>query len=273
MDSTTTVRGSEPSVYESILVERTDPYAVITLNRPKALNALSGQLLRELDQAVAELSEDAEVRAIIITGSGDRAFAAGADISELEALESAQDGYEHSKAAHHILFRMQESPKPIIMAINGYALGGGLELAMGGDILLASKEALLGQPEVNLGIIPGFGGSQRLPRLVGRTKALELILTGEPIAAEEALRIGLVDRVVPREELLDTARRLAIVIAEKAPLAIALAKRAVYEGLELSPRAGNELEMEYFGKAVGTDDRREGTSAFLQKRKPNWSGK
>ncbi len=260
-------------MFENILVERTDSYAVITLNRPKALNALSHDLLVELDRAIAELSDEPAIRAIIITGSGGKAFAAGADISELEALGSAQDGYEHSKASHQILFRMHESPKPIIMAINGYALGGGLELAMGGDILLASENARMGQPEVNLGIIPGFGGSQRLPRLVGRTKALEMILTGAPIAADEALRIGLVDRVVPPEELLDVARSIALTIAEKAPLAIALAKEAVYAGLELTPRQGNELEMEYFGKAVGTEDRREGTSAFLQKRKPNWQGK
>ncbi len=259
-------------MYDNILVERTETYAIITLNRPRALNALSSQLLGELDQAIAGLSDDDAVRAIIITGSGERAFAAGADIGELEALETAQDGYEHSRASHQVLFRMHDSPKPIIMAINGYALGGGLELAMGGDILLAATEAKLGQPEVNLGIIPGFGGTQRLPRLVGRTRALEMIFTGEPISGEEAYRIGLVDRVVPREELLDTAKQIAATIAEKAPLAIALSKRAVYEGLELSPREGNELEMELFGKAVGTEDRREGTSAFLQKRKPNWTG-
>jgi enoyl-CoA hydratase len=260
-------------MYENILVERTDAHAVITINRPRALNALSHATLTEISQAIDELNADDTVRAIVVTGSGERAFSAGADIAELQALQSAADGSVHSRAAHKLLIKAEESPKPIIMAINGYALGGGLELAMCGDILLASDNARFGQPEVNLGIIPGFGGTQRLPRLVGRTKALELILTGEQITAEEALRIGLVDQVTPLEELLPTARRIAQIIAQKAPLAIALAKRAVYEGLECSPRQGNELEIEYFGRAVGTDDRKEGTAAFLEKRKPQWRGK
>jgi enoyl-CoA hydratase len=159
------------------------------------------------------------------------------------------------------------------MAVNGYALGGGCELAMAGDIILASENARFGQPEVNLGIIPGFGGTQRLPRLVGRTRALELILTGEHVTAQTAQEIGLVNRVVPQSELLETARAMGRTIAEKAPLAVALAKRAVYGGLESSPEAGNELETVYFGLAVGTADRKEGTSAFLEKRKPNWQGK
>jgi enoyl-CoA hydratase len=259
--------------YEYILVERTPPHAVITLNRPKQLNALSHGLLQEVSRALDELGNDDEVRAIIITGSGERAFAAGADIAELQALESAQDGFEHSRDAHQVVFKIEALPKPVIMAVNGYALGGGCELAMGGDIILASENARFGQPEVNLGIIPGFGGTQRLPRLVGRTKALELVLTGEHITAEEALRVGLVNRVVPPAELLPAAVALAQTIAEKAPLAIAIAKRAVYEGLETSPRGGMEIEMQRFGEAVGTADRKEGTQAFLEKRKPEWQGK
>jgi enoyl-CoA hydratase len=259
--------------YESILVERTPPHAVITLNRPKQLNALSHGLLQEVSQALDEFEADSEIRAIIITGSGDRAFAAGADIGELQALESAQDGYEHSRDAHQIIFKIEKLTKPVIMAVNGYALGGGCELAMGGDIILASENARFGQPEVNLGIIPGFGGTQRLPRLVGRTRALELVFTGEHITAAEAERLGLVNHVVPQAELMPKAIALAHMIAEKAPLAIAIAKRAVYEGLEASPRGGNEVEMRCFGEAVGTADRKEGTSAFLEKRKPEWRGK
>ena len=216
---------------------------------------------------------DVQIRAIIVTGSGDRAFAAGADIAELQALETADDGSQHSRDAHRIIFKIEELPKPVIMAVNGYALGGGCELAMGGDIILASENARFGQPEVNLGIIPGFGGTQRLPRLVGRTKALELVFTGEQVTADEAQRIGLVNRVVPQTDLMPAAIAMAEKIAEKAPLAIALAKRAIYEGLETSPRGGNELEMRRFGEAVGTADRKEGTRAFLEKRRPRWQGK
>jgi enoyl-CoA hydratase len=259
--------------YENILVERTPPYAVITLNRPRQLNALSHATLQEISQELDGLKADDSIRAIIITGSGDRAFAAGADIAELEALESAQEGYEHSRDAHQIIFQMEALPKPVIMAVNGYALGGGCELAMGGDIILAAENARFGQPEINLGIIPGFGGSQRMPRLIGRTRALELIFTGDHITADEAYRLGLVNRVVPAAELMPSAIALANKIAEKAPLAIAIAKRAVYEGLETTPRGGNELEMRLFGEAIGTEDRREGTQAFLEKRKPEWRGK
>lgn len=261
------------TAYETIGVERKESFAVISINRPRVLNALSHQVVQEIGEALDELESDEGVRAIIITGSGEKAFSAGADISELQALETAQDGFEHSHITHQLLFKMQSLPKPIIMAVNGYALGGGCELVLGGDIVLASENARFGQPEVNLGIIPGFGGTQNLPRLVGRTRALEMILTGEHITAEEALHIGLVNRVLPLNELLPTAEKLANTIAQKGPLAIALAKRAVYEGLEMSPRAGNETEATYFGLSVGTADRREGTSAFLEKRPPRWQGK
>lgn len=269
----TTPQVSDEVTYQNILVERKPPIGLITINRPQVLNALNRQTIQELDRALDELGGDSQVRAIILTGSGPKSFVSGADISGLQAYESSQEGYEHSRYTHRVMYKMQGLSKPVIAAVNGYALGGGCELAMCADIILASENARFGQPEVNLGIIPGFGGTQHLPRLVGRTRALEMILTGEAISAQQAQEIGLVNRVVPAEELMHTAETMARKIAEKAPLAIALAKRAVYEGLESGPRAGNDLETTYFGLAVGTADRREGTSAFLEKRKPEWRGK
>jgi enoyl-CoA hydratase len=259
--------------FECIELERTPPLAIITINRPRVMNALSRQTLDELEQAFDQLGTDEEVRAIIVTGAGQKAFVSGADIGELQAYETAQEGYEHSRSTHELLFKMQRLDKPIIMAINGYALGGGCELALGGDIIIASDNAQFGQPEVNLGIIPGFGGTQNLPRLVGRTRSLEMILTGDRIGAEEAKSIGLVNHVVPLDQLMETAKSIGNKIAEKGPVAIALSKRAVYQGLEMSPRAGNETEASYFGLAIGTADRKEGTKAFLEKRKPVWQGK
>lgn len=261
------------SVYDNILVERQGTTGVITINRPGVLNALNTATIEEISRALEELGTDDGVRAIVMTGAGNRAFVSGADIAELESLESAEQGYEHSRRTHHLLGRMQRLPKPVIMAVNGYALGGGAELAMAGDMIIAADTARFGQPEVNLGIIPGFGGTQRLPRLIGRTRALELILTGSLIDAEEAFRLGLVNRVVPAAELMDAALALANTIAEKGPVAVALAKRAVYEGLNANPTAGNDIETTYFGLAIGTEDRREGTQAFLEKRKPNWRNK
>lgn len=260
-------------MYDNIAVERALPVVTITLNRPEVLNALTSETFREIEDVLDAIADDVEVRVVILTGAGNRAFAAGADIAGLQAFDTAQEGYEHSKAAHRLLAKFQALPKPVIAAVNGYALGGGCELAMSADIILASENAKFGQPEVNLGIIPGFGGTQRLPRLVGRTKALEMILTGEHISAQEAHAIGLVNRVVSADKLLETARTMAQTIAKKAPLAVAFAKRAVYEGLETSPRVGNDMEMTYFGLAVGTADRKEGTTAFLEKRKPEWQGK
>jgi enoyl-CoA hydratase len=269
----TTSREADVVDYENLLVEHDEGFVTLTINRPRVLNALSRATVSELHAAIDSIAGDDSIRALVITGSGRKAFVSGADIGELEALETAQQGFEHSKYSHELLFKLQELPKAVIMAVNGYALGGGCELALGGDIIIASENAQFGQPEVNLGIIPGFGGTQRLPRLVGRTRALELILTGRRISAEEAFAMGLVNRVVSQDELMSTAREIAATIAQKAPLAIALAKRAVYEGLEMGPRAGNEAEMTYFGLAVGTSDRVEGTAAFLQKRSPNWQGK
>lgn len=269
----TTTGASSDVPYDNIRVERADVFATITIDRPRVLNALSHETRAELRRAVDELATDTTVRAIIVTGSGTKAFSSGADIAELEALDTGQQGYEHSRRSHELLFRLHDLPTPVIMAVNGYALGGGCELALAGDIILASENAQFGLPEVGLGIIPGFGGTQRLPRLIGRTRALEMIVTGKRLRAVEAYELGLVNRVVPLDDLIPTAQEMARTIAQKAPLAVALAKRALYDGLETSPRAGNEAEMAYFGLAVGTADRREGTSAFLQKRPPEWQGK
>ncbi|HEX6510402.1 MAG TPA: enoyl-CoA hydratase-related protein [Chloroflexota bacterium] len=257
----------------SIERERHAGAVILILNRPRVLNALDHETRSELGRAFDDLGTDDSVRSIIVTGSGQKAFCSGADIAELEALESGAQGYEHSREAHGLLFKIQALPKPVIMAVNGYALGGGCELALAGDIILAAENAQLGLPEVGLGIIPGFGGTQRLPRLMGRTRALEMILTGKRVTANDALQLGLVNRVLPLDELLPAALEIAQAIAEKAPRAIELAKRAVYEGLEVGVRAGSEAEMAYFGLAVGTADRREGTSAFLEKRTPRWQGK
>lgn len=259
--------------YTNILVERQDVFATVTIDRPKVLNALSHATRAELTQAIEELGTERAVRAVIVTGTGPKAFSSGADIAELEALDTGQEGFEHSRRSHELLFKLHELPKPVIMAVNGYALGGGCELALAGDIILASENAQFGLPELSLGIIPGFGGTQRLPRLIGRTRALEVILTGRRLRAVEALEMGLVNRVVPIDELMGAAEGIARTIAEKAPLAVALAKRALYEGLESGPRAGCDAEMAYFGLAVGTADRREGTNAFLEKRVPTWLGK
>lgn len=259
--------------YDNIEFERNPPIATITIDRPKQLNALSSATMREIGDVVDRLAQDTEIRALIITGAGQKAFSAGADISDLEAFDTGEQGYEHSRASHRVLFKMEQLGQVVIMAVNGYALGGGCELAMGGDIILASENASFGQPEVNLGIIPGFGGTQRLPRLIGRTRALEMIFTGERISAQEALRLGLVNRVIAQDQLMSEAEKLARTIAEKAPLAIALAKRAVYQGLEMGSRAGNETEMAFFGLAIGTEDRKEGTKAFLEKRPAQWRGK
>jgi enoyl-CoA hydratase len=270
-----TQRSIERSVlpYETLLVQKEEAALLVTINRPQVLNALSHVVLTELSRAIDEAAVDDSVRAVIITGMGDRSFVAGADIAELLALESGLDGHAHSHTAHGLLNKMVDLPKPIIMAVNGYALGGGCELAMAGDLILASEKARFGQPEINLGIIPGFGGTFRLPRLVGRIKAMEMVLLGDMIDAAEAKRIGLVNDVVPPDQLMPKAKEIAAKIAAKSPATVALAKRAVNEGLEIDARAAGELEAVYFGMAVGTEDRREGTSAFLEKRQANFHGR
>lgn len=257
--------------FENILVERDGAVGVITLNRPKVLNALNAALLDEVSTALSELEDDANVRAVIVTGSGDKAFAAGADIGELNALKNAIEGADKARGGQGLTLQIERMNTPVIMAVNGFALGGGCELAMAGDIRIASDKAKFGQPEVNLGLIPGYGGSQRTTRLVGKGKAMFLCLSGDIIDAQLALQIGLVDRVVPHDELMGAAKKLANTIAEKAPLAIAACKHVINQGAHLSIDDALELEALAFGALVNTNDFREGTGAFLEKRKANWT--
>ncbi len=258
--------------YETILVERDGPIAIVTLNRPSVLNALNLLMLSELRGAFAALDADAEVRAIVLTGAGAKAFAAGADISELNALPNAVAGAQQARVGQGLTLALERSQKPVIAAVNGFALGGGCELALAADIRIAGANAKFGQPEVNLGLIPGYGGTQRTARLLGRGLASYLCLTGELIGAEEALRAGLVEKVVAPEGLLDEAKRIAHVIAAKAPLAIAAVKRTINDSIGLGLSEGLAIEALAFGTLVDTEDFTEGTKAFLEKRKPSFKG-
>lgn len=258
---------------QQLLIERDGPVVVLTLNRPQQLNALSQALTDELWAVFGRLEDDDSVRAVVLTGAGERAFAAGADINEIGGITSVTQARRLAHRSHELARRMAELRAPIIAAINGFALGGGLELALACDIRLAAEHAQLGLPEVTLGIMPGWGGSQRLARLVGPGMGKLLMMTGDRIPAEVALQIGLVERVLPAAELLDAARELAGRIAAQPPLAVAAIKQAVNRGLELPLDDANRYEAGLFAELATTEDAREGTQAFLQKRKPEWKGK
>jgi enoyl-CoA hydratase len=260
--------------YQNILVEKdeADKIAVVTINRPDKLNALNSATIHELINAFTELETDSSVRVVIMTGAGEKAFVAGADISELNKLPSAVAGATHARLGQSLTFKVEKLGKPVIMAINGYALGGGLELAMAGDIRIASETAQVGQPEIDLGIIPGFGGTQRLSRLVGRGMAKLMVMGGQRIPASEAYRLGLVEKVVPAASLMEEAKKIAALLVAKSPIALKLAKDAINEGMETDLEAGCLIEADKFGLACGTADKAEGTAAFLEKRKPNFSG-
>jgi enoyl-CoA hydratase len=256
---------------ENLLVEIEGAVALVTINRPQVLNALNTQLLDELGRVFVELGNDATVRAIVVTGAGDKAFVAGADISELAGLSPA-DAQAHARAGQRVFDTIEHLGKPVIAAINGFALGGGCELAMACTLRIAASSAKLGQPEINLGIPPGFAGTQRLTRLVGKGAALEMLLTGRHITADDAYRIGLVNRVVPSEHLMAEARALATELAAKAPIAARFIIDAVNRGGDASFDEGAFLEASLFGLAFATADMREGTRAFLEKRKPAFKG-
>jgi enoyl-CoA hydratase len=258
--------------YENLIVTYGEGIAVIILNRPRVLNALSVGMLSEVSRAIQELEADGRVGAIVITGAGEKAFVAGADIGEFNDLSSAREAAEYAQRGQAVLARIESLPKPVIAAINGFALGGGCELAMACDIRIAADTARLGQPEINLGIMPGYGGTQRLCRLVGRGQAKLLCMTGDLVDAAHAQRIGLVDLVVPAPELMKEAEALARRLASKAPVALALIKQAINVGLEGSLSAGLAYEAAQFGQVFDTADRLEGVSAFLEKRQPVWRG-
>jgi enoyl-CoA hydratase len=258
-----------PIEFKNITVERDGAVAVVTLRRPP-VNALNFELLEELSAALRQLDEDRGVRALIVTGAGEKAFAAGADIAQLAALASVGEAKAAARRGQALTRQIEQMRVPVVAAINGFALGGGCELAMGCDIRIAAESAKLGQPEVNLGIIPGYGGTQRTARLLGRGAAMYLCLTGEMVDAREALRLGLVERVVPDAELLSEAKRVASLIASKAPLAITACKRAIDAGVELPIDEALEVEASEFATLTATEDFTEGTRAFLEKRKPNF---
>lgn len=258
--------------FETILVESCAPLATVTINRPTVLNALNDRVIAELSIAFDALEADAGIRVVILTGSGEKAFVAGADINELKVCD-VRAGIEKSIRGQRVLNKIEESRLVVIAAINGFALGGGCEIAMACDIRLAADTARIGQPEVNLGIIPGYGGTQRLPRLVGRGKAKQLILTGDMITAAEAHRIGLVDEVHPAAELIDKATEMARKIASKGPIAVMTAKRCVDLGSETDLRTGLEYEYTQFGVICATEDKTEGCAAFLEKRRADFKGR
>ena len=262
----------EKKGYAHIIYEKKGRIATITLNRPKALNALNAALLAELDDALSDAEKDESIGAIIITGAGDRAFCAGADIPEIQALTpiAARD---FSLKFHEYTRHMERIKKPIIAKINGFCLGGGQELAMACDFRIASDKAKFGQPEINLGIIPGAGGTQRLTRLVGRTKAMEMAMTGEMIDAQEAYRLGLLNKVVPAEELDKVVDEFTQRLLSKSSLALGIIKLAINKGIEMDLDHALYYEAECFSSALATEDSKEGLQAFVEKRQPQFKGK
>ncbi len=257
---------------ENVLYEKKESIAYITLNRPKVLNALSQRTFEDLKTAFEDARDDAGVRGVILTGAGDKAFIAGADISEL-ATTTAVEAEVGSRFGQEVLNLIENLGKPVIAAINGFALGGGCETAMACTMRVASEHAKFGQPEVKLGLIPGGGGTQRLPRLIGKGRALQLILSGEMISAQEAYRIGLVNEVVPAAEVIPRAETILKQIFANAPLAVKYSIEAVNRGLETTQTEGQALEASFFGLCAGTEDKKEGTQAFLQRRAPKFQGR
>ena len=260
------------TTFENLLFERRDSIAYVTLNRPKVLNALNRATWEDLRGAFEDIRNDATIRGVILTGAGDKAFIAGADIGEL-AQASALDAEESSRSGQEVLDLIENLGKPVIAAINGFALGGGCETAMACTIRIAAENAKFGQPEVKLGLLPGGGGTQRLPRLVGKGRALQLILSGEMISAQEAYRIGLVNEVVPAPGLIARAEAILRQIFANAPVAVKFSLEAVNKGLDTSQAEGFALEASFFGICAATDDKKEGTSAFLAKRPPTFKGR
>lgn len=257
---------------KNVILEKEDHLAIVTINRPKALNALNSETLKDLDTVIDNLEKDSNIYAVILTGAGEKSFVAGADIAEMKDLNEAQ-GEEFGALGNKVFLRLENLNKPVIAAIQGFALGGGCEISMACDIRIASDKALFGQPEVGLGITPGFGGTQRLPRIVGLGKAKELIYTAQNIRADEALRIGLVNKVVPLEELMAEAKKMASKIIANAPIAVRLCKDAINRGMQVDIDKAVAIEAEDFGKCFASEDQKEGMTAFLERREKNFQNK
>lgn len=253
--------------YSNLLIDLSDKIATVTLNRPKALNALNKDLLSEISSFLEEAKNNSDIRVIILTGSGDRSFVAGADIKEFSDFNGAQGAELARKGQEEVFNKIEQFPKPIIAAINGFALGGGLELAMAADFRIASENAKLGLPEVTLGLIPGYGGTQRLPKLVGKGRAAQMIFSAEMISAQRAFEIGLVNEVVHQEELLEKTKAIASKIAQNSSVAIEKAIEAINSS---DTKEGFEIEIKSFGELFEKEDFKEGVGAFLEKRKPNF---
>ncbi|MCG8471262.1 MAG: enoyl-CoA hydratase-related protein [Desulfobacterales bacterium] len=258
--------------YKHILMETQGGIATLTFNRPKALNALNSELLDEVCDALERVGEDEEIRVLILTGAGDKAFVAGADISELATFTPLQ-GKRFACRGHEVMNRLQALSIPVIAAVNGFALGGGSEMALACDFIYASEKAKFGLPEENLGLIPGFGGTQRLSRQVGKSMAKELIFTARMISAEEALNLGLVNRICRQDELMDEVRKVALSIADKGRVAIRAAKQVVNRGMDVDLATACQLEIDAFALCMASEDSREGTLAFMEKRKASFKGK
>jgi enoyl-CoA hydratase len=258
--------------FKNLLFEVKDGLAFVTINRPDKLNALNHETMQEIKAAFEHVRDNADIKAAVLTGAGEKAFVAGADSTEIHTLDRTS-GEHFAKAGHGIFSLIEALPKPVIAAVNGFALGGGCELAMACHLRLASEKARFGQPEVALGITPGYGGTQRLPRLVGKGKALEMVLTGNMVGAQEAYTFGLVNQVYPPEELLAKAEEMARTIMTKGPAAVAMCLRLVNEGLDMTLPAACEHECKLFGEICATADMKEGTQAFMEKRKAAFTGK
>ncbi len=258
--------------FKNLLIEIVDGIATLTVNRPQALNALNSEVLTELGCAFYELEYDPAVKVVIVTGAGEKAFVAGADIKEMAAM-SSYEGHRFAVKGQHVMMAMEKMKTPVIAAVNGFALGGGLELALGCDFIYASEKAKLGFPEVTLGIMPGFGGTQNLSRLIGPNRANELVFTGRMITAEKALAWGVVNEVFAPEELLAKAKETAAVIAGVGPLGVAYAKDAIANGLNMTKEDGFRYEASLFGVLFATADQKEGMGAFVEKRKTAFTGK
>ena len=260
-----------PFSFDTLLIEKEDQIAKVTLNRTDVLNALDRQTIADLAAAMAELRTDDAIRGVILTGVGDTAFAVGADIDELSRL-TASEAEAMAREGQALMDLIESLGKPVIAALNGYAIGGGCELALACTMRIAAEHARFAQPEVRIGLIPGFGGTQRLPRLIGKGRALQIILSGDMIDAQEAYRIGLIDEIVPKDKLIGRAEALLWTISTNAPQAVRFALEAVNSGMDMTQAQGLELEAALFGRAAATEDAKEGAAAFLARRKPRFTG-